>query len=70
MMGQADIVFIRNVLIYFDRDMKKKILQGIRKVLRPDGYLVLGSSETTFNIDDSWASKTFGKTIFYQPQAD
>ena len=69
MMGQVDIVFIRNVLIYFDRDMKRKILQGIRKVLRPDGYLVLGSSETTFNIDDSWVSRTYGKTIFYQPQA-
>jgi chemotaxis protein methyltransferase CheR len=69
MVGQMDIVLIRNVLIYFDRDTKKKVLQGIRKVLRPDGFLVLGSSETTFNIDESWTSRTFGKSIFYQPQA-
>ncbi len=69
MVGQMDIVFIRNVLIYFDRDTKKRVLQGIRRILRPDGFLVLGSSETTFNIDESWTSRTFGKTIFYQPQA-
>lgn len=67
--GQMDIVLIRNVLIYFDRDTKKRVLQGIRKILRPDGFLVLGSSETTFNIDESWTSRTFGKSIFYQPQA-
>lgn len=67
--GQMDLVFIRNVLIYFDRDTKKQVLQGIRKILRPDGFLVLGSSETTFNIDESWTSRTFGRTIFYQPQA-
>lgn len=63
---QVDIVFIRNVLIYFDRDMKRKILQGIKRTLRPGGFLILGSSETTFNIDDSWTSRTVGKTIVYQ----
>ncbi|MGE0881180.1 MAG: protein-glutamate O-methyltransferase CheR [Acidimicrobiia bacterium] len=67
MMNGMDIVFIRNVLIYFDRETKKKILQNIKRVLRPDGYLMLGSSETTFNIDEGWAIKTIGKTICYQP---
>lgn len=67
MMNAMDIVFIRNVLIYFDRDTKRKILQNIKRILRPDGYLMLGSSETTFNIDEGWAIKTIGKTICYQP---
>lgn len=66
MMAQMDVVFIRNVLIYFDRETKRKVLQGIRRLLRPGGYVMLGSSETTFNIDDGWASKSFGKTICYQ----
>lgn len=68
MAAQFDVVFIRNVLIYFDRDTKRKILQGIKRVLRPDGVLMLGSSETTFNIDDSWTSRPLGKTIVYLPR--
>lgn len=67
-MAPIDIVFIRNVLIYFDRDTKKRILQGIKKNLKPDGVLMLGSSETTFNIDEGWASRPIGKTIVYTAQ--
>jgi len=67
-MPALDMLFIRNVLIYFDRDTKRNILGNVRKVLRPEGILVLGSSETTFNIDDGWASRTIGKAILYQPQ--
>ena len=67
-MQPLDIVFIRNVLIYFDRETKKKILQQIRKLLRPDGILMLGSSETTFNIDEGWNSRPIGKTIVYTAQ--
>lgn len=61
-----DIVFIRNVLIYFDRETKRRILAGIKKLLMPDGYLFLGSSETTINIDENWVSRSIGKTIVYQ----
>jgi chemotaxis protein methyltransferase CheR len=67
-MPALDMLFIRNVLIYFDRDTKRSILGNARKVLRSDGTLVLGSSETTFNIDDGWASRTIGKAILYTPQ--
>jgi chemotaxis protein methyltransferase CheR len=49
-----DLIFMRNVLIYFDVDVKKQILAKIRRVLRPDGYLFLGGSETTINIDGSF----------------
>ncbi len=63
---QMDIVFIRNVLIYFEVDMKKRILEQIRRVLKPDGYLFLGGSETTFNVDDQFERVDLGKTVAYR----
>ena len=42
---QMDFVLIRNVMIYFDPETKERIIAGAERVLRPDGYLTLGSSE-------------------------
>lgn len=61
-----DIVFMRNVLIYFDVDTKKAILAKIRQVLKPDGYLFLGSSETTLNLDAAFEPISMGKSLCYQ----
>lgn len=55
-MGPFDIVMLRNVMIYFDLTTKRQILTNVRKVLRPGGYLFLGTAETTINVDDSFAS--------------
>ncbi len=54
-MPAMDLVFLRNVMIYFDVETKKQILRRLSRVLRPDGYLVLGGAETTFNLDDAYA---------------
>jgi chemotaxis protein methyltransferase CheR len=65
--GIADIVFIRNVLIYFDVPTKREILGRIRSVLTPDGYLFLGSVETTLEIDASYQRMPIGRATCYRP---
>jgi chemotaxis protein methyltransferase CheR len=64
-----DVVFIRNVLIYFDADMKRTILGKIRNVLRPDGYLFLGGAETTINLDDAFERVQLDKASCYRLRA-
>ena len=63
---RLDIVFLRNVLIYFDVETKKAILEKVRKLLRPGGYLLLGGAETTFNLDDGFERVVFDKTTVYR----
>jgi chemotaxis protein methyltransferase CheR len=65
---QMDVVFLRNVLIYFDPATKTQVLQRVRRVLRPDGYLFLGGAETTLGLDDGFDRVTVGSTIAYRPK--
>jgi chemotaxis protein methyltransferase CheR len=65
-MPPLDIVFIRNVLIYFDSPTKKEIFRKIRQVMRPDGYLFLGGAETTMNLDDNFQRNPTERTGIYQ----
>ena len=63
----CDVVFVRNVLIYFDVPNKKAILGRMRRSLRPDGYLFLGGAETTFNLDERFERVQYETTAYYQP---
>ncbi|MZH02092.1 MAG: hypothetical protein F3745_01450 [Nitrospinae bacterium] len=65
-MPPMDLVMMRNVLIYFDVDMKKDILGRIRKLLRPDGYLFLGAAETTLNLDENFERMPFKQSGCYR----
>ena len=65
-MQAIDIIFMRNVLIYFDLETKKGILSKVKKVLKPDGYFFLGGAETTLNIDESFKRVQIDKTAYYQ----
>ncbi len=67
-MGPFDIVFLRNVLIYFDTAMKRAVLERVRRVLRPDGYLFLGGAETTLTLDDAWERVVLDRATVYRPK--
>ncbi|NDC37135.1 MAG: protein-glutamate O-methyltransferase CheR [Proteobacteria bacterium] len=62
---QCDLVLLRNVLIYFDLATKREILGKIRSIIRPYGYLFLGTAETTLAIDDNFKRVAFEKTSCY-----
>ena len=53
-LGTFDVVFCRNVLIYFDQDTKAGIFERVAKVLEPDGVLVLGAAESVVGISDAF----------------
>ena len=69
LMPKFDIVFIRNVLIYFDAEVKKQIMGKIRKLLTPGGIMFLGGSETTINIDNEFDRVRAGGTWIYKNAA-
>ena len=61
-----DLIFLRNVMIYFDNDVKKSILGRVSRSLGDDGYLVLGGAETTFGLDNSFQRIETLKSGYYQ----
>lgn len=61
-----DVVFLRNVLIYFDVETKRQILGNVRKVLQSWGYLFLGGAETTINLGDTFERVQFDKAGCYR----
>ena len=68
-LGPQDIVFMRNVLIYFDIDTKRRLLGRLRQTLQTEGFLVLGGAETTTNLDDGYAPVRIGKGVYFQSKA-
>ncbi|HTX74556.1 MAG TPA: protein-glutamate O-methyltransferase CheR [Terracidiphilus sp.] len=64
-MGPFDLVFCRNVMIYFDADTKQKILKEIHGTLFRGGWLMLGGSETAFGIEECFERQVIGSAIVY-----
>lgn len=65
-MPQFDVVLLRNVLIYFDTDVRRQILRRIRSILAPDGYLILGNAETAVTLDSSFVTAPVGRATFFR----
>lgn len=63
-LGTFDIIFCRNVLIYFDRDTKREVLERMSKILAPDGFLVLGAAETIIGITDAFRPSADERGIY------
>jgi chemotaxis protein methyltransferase CheR len=61
-----DVVLLRNVLIYFDCETKKRILARVREVLKPGGLLFLGAAETTLSLDPAYERIAVDGTSAYR----
>ena len=53
-LGTFDVIFCRNVLIYFDQDTKINIFNRLARQIEPDGFLVLGAAETVVGLTDTF----------------
>jgi chemotaxis protein methyltransferase CheR len=67
MSGPLDIIFCRNVVIYFDKDTQRELFARVAKLQRYDDLLFLGHSENLFNISSDYT--LIGKTIYRRSEA-
>ncbi len=65
-LGKFDIVFCRNVAIYFTLEDRKKLFNKIADILEPDGYLIIGSTESLTGICPRFTPKRHLRSIYYQ----
>lgn len=67
-MKNFDVIFCRNVLIYFDAAAKKSVISNLYDALRPGGYLFIGYSESLHNISRSFKLRHFNRSLVYQKE--
>ena len=67
MMPPCDVVFLRNVMIYFDIPTRTALVERFRRVLKPDGYLFLGGAETLIGMDTGYERLTGSGCSYYRP---
>ena len=66
LISNMDVIFCRNVIIYFDKEAKKKVIESFHHKLREGGYLLLGHSESLINISNAFALRTLKNDMVYQ----
>ena len=66
LMGKFDVIFCRNVLIYFSNEVKADILRKLTMCLNPGGYLILGSTETLVGVSDKYEMMRCNPGIIYR----
>jgi len=65
-LGKLDVIFCRNVAIYFNLEDRKKLFENLAGVLEPDGFLIVGSTESLTGICPMFEPKRYLRTIYYQ----
>lgn len=65
-LGPFDIIFCRNILIYFDSSTKKKVLEQMARTLSSDGVLILGGAESPLGIISDFVRMEAGKGVYYK----
>ena len=68
-LGKFDIIFCRNVLIYFDRETKAKVLSNMTGLLPDDGFVILGGAETVLGITDTLKPMENTRGIYIKPNS-
>lgn len=66
MLGRMDLIFCRNVIIYFDQAAKKRVVESFFNTLYEGGYLLLGHSESLMNITTQFTLRHFKNDMLYQ----
>jgi chemotaxis protein methyltransferase CheR len=69
MLGQVDAVFCRNVLIYFDAASRKRVIQGFYDRLHPEGFLMLGHSESLLHMSTAFELSHLRGDLCYRKPA-
>ena len=67
-LGKFDIIFCRNVGVYFNMADRKRLFHNIGKVMKEDGYLIIGATESLINVDSRYQPKRYLRSVFYQLQ--
>ena len=63
-----DIVLLRNVLLYLDRDARVRVLRRVAERMAPGGWLVLGAAETTLEAEGAFEQTRAGEVVLYRPR--
>ncbi|HEY3493772.1 MAG TPA: protein-glutamate O-methyltransferase CheR [Polyangiaceae bacterium] len=66
MVGQVDVIFCRNVLIYFDMKSRRRVIDGFYERLLPGGYLLLGHSESLLNVSTAFELVHLREDLVYR----
>ncbi|KAA3656875.1 MAG: protein-glutamate O-methyltransferase CheR, partial [Calditrichaeota bacterium] len=68
LLRDIDVIFFRNVMIYFGSETRKRIIAGMYDALRPGGYLFLGHSESLHGISKAFKLTNLGKSMVYHKE--
>ncbi len=68
LLPSMDVIFLRNVLIYFDDRLRRRVLERIARQLEPDGYLFVGGAETMMAYPDLFERVEMGRSSCYRPR--
>lgn len=66
LLGTMDVILCRNVIIYFDMDTKREVVQTFHEKLRPGGYLLLGHSESLINLSSAFELRHLRHDLVYR----
>lgn len=69
LLGTMDVILCRNVIIYFDLETKRRVIQTFEEKLRPGGYLLLGHSESLINLSNAFELRSLQHDLVYRKPA-